>query len=142
MRKLAVRGGHEGLFSPEGLADGGRLLVTEGPTDCGAPLDLGFHAVGRPSCTGGVKLLVELVGQQRPAEAIIVGDGDGPGQRGAETLAVVLVAYAAAVRVLHLRPASKTPDSGSDGEQRRPTCWRRSTRRRSGGWRSRSGERG
>jgi hypothetical protein len=99
-RKLAVRGGHDGLFLPSGLDGGGRLLVTEGPTDCAALLDLGFRAVGRPSCRGGVKLLAELVGQQRPAEAIIVADGDGPGQRGAETLAAVLVAYAATVRVL------------------------------------------
>jgi hypothetical protein len=99
-RKLTARGGHDGLFLPEGLADGGRLLVTEGPTDCAALLDLGFHAVGRPSCTGGIKLLVELVGQQRPAELVVVADGDGPGQRGAEALAAVLVAYAAAVRVI------------------------------------------
>jgi DNA primase len=43
---------------------------------------------------------VELVGQQRPAELVVVADGDGPGQRGAEALAAVLVAYAAAVRVI------------------------------------------
>jgi len=30
-RKLSVKGGKEGLFIPEGLQSGGRLLVTEGP---------------------------------------------------------------------------------------------------------------
>jgi hypothetical protein len=99
-RKLAVKGGREGLFLPSGLAIGGRLLVTEGPTDCAALLDLGFQAVGRPSCMGGIKLLAELVRQQQPAELVVVADGDGPGQRGAENLAAVLVAYAAAVRVV------------------------------------------
>ncbi len=100
-KKLSVKGGREGLFIPSDLhVDGGRLLVCEGPTDTAALLDLGLAAVGRPSCTGGVKLLVELVKQRRPAETIIVADTDAPGQRGAENLAAVLVAYAAAVRVI------------------------------------------
>ncbi len=104
-RKLSVKGGREGLFRPADLDAVARLLVTEGPTDCAALLDLGFSAVGRPSCTGGVKLLVELVQAQRPAELVIVADGDAPGQRGAESLASVLVAYSRAVRVI-------TPPSG------------------------------
>jgi len=100
-RKLAVRGGREGLFVPAGLAAaGGRLLVCEGPTDTAALLDLGFAAVGRPSCTGGVKLLVELVGQRQPAEVVIVADGDQPGQRGANALAVSLAAYVPGVRII------------------------------------------
>lgn len=96
-KKLSVKGGREGLFIPEGLGDGA-LLITEGPTDAAALLDLGFNAVGRPSCTGGVKLLVELV-RDRP-EVVIVADGDAPGQRGANNLAVVLAAYAPAVRII------------------------------------------
>ncbi|MCY2991628.1 MAG: toprim domain-containing protein [Planctomycetota bacterium] len=99
-KKLSVRGGHEGLFMPDGLDAGGRLAVCEGPTDTAAMLDLGQAAVGRPSCTGGVKLLVELVKQRRPSEVIIVADGDAPGQRGAESLSAVLVAYCPAVRVI------------------------------------------
>ncbi|MCL4205538.1 MAG: toprim domain-containing protein [Pirellulaceae bacterium] len=103
--KLAVKGGREGLFVPIDLDIDDRLLVTEGPTDCAALLDLGFCAVGRPSCSGGVRLLIELVQAQRPAELVIVADGDAPGQRGAENLAAVLVAYSRAVRVI-------TPPSG------------------------------
>jgi hypothetical protein len=100
-KKLSVKGGKEGLFLPEGLdAAGGRLLIAEGPTDCAALLDLGFAAVGRPSCTGGVKLLVELVGRLAVHEAVIVADGDAPGQRGADNLESLLLAYSAAVRII------------------------------------------
>ena len=99
--KFAVTGGHDGLFIPDDLpdADGGRLLVCEGPTDTAALLDFGFSAVGRSSCTGGVRLLVELAKQRRPAEVCIIADGDAPGQRGAGNLAAVLLAYCPAVRI-------------------------------------------
>jgi hypothetical protein len=99
-KKLAVRGGKEGLFIPEGIDAHGLLLVAEGPTDTAALLELGFSSVGRPSCTGGVKLLVELVRNHRPASVVIVADADAPGQRGAETLAAVLVAYSQSVRII------------------------------------------
>lgn len=99
-RKLAVRGGREGLFVPEGLTGDGPLLIAEGPTDTAALLDLGFDVIGRPSCTGGQRLLVDFVQRRQPPEVVVVADGDGPGKRGAESLAVVLVAYAAAVRVI------------------------------------------
>jgi hypothetical protein len=99
-KKLSVRGGKEGLFIPAGLTPRGRLLVTEGPTDCAALLDLGFAAVGRPSCTGGVKLLVELVTMMKPTEVVIVADADSPGQRGAESLAAVLVAYWGVLKII------------------------------------------
>jgi hypothetical protein len=99
--RLAIRGGHEGLFVPDSLdLAGGRLLIAEGPTDTAALLDLGFSAVGRPSCTGGVRLLVELVQRLAVPDVVIVADGDAPGQRGAESLAAVLVAYCPAVRVI------------------------------------------
>ncbi len=99
-RKLSVRGGKEGLFIPTDLNAGGRLLVCEGPTDTAALLGLGLSAVGRPSCSGGVRLLVELVKQRRTADVVIVADGDGPGQRGAGNLAAVLMAYCPAVRII------------------------------------------
>jgi DNA primase len=107
-KKISVKGGREGLFIPgphpdplpEGEGTGGLLLVCEGATDTAALLDLGFSAVGRPSCTGGVKLLVELVQRRRPEGVVIVADGDASGQRGAESLAAVLRAYAAAVRIV------------------------------------------
>ena len=89
-KKIAVKGGHDGLFIPEGIDARGLVLVCEGPTDTAALLDLGFNAVGRPSCRGGVKLLVGLVQKHRPSGVVIVSDGDAPGQRGGESLAALL----------------------------------------------------
>lgn len=100
--KFAVRGGKEGLFLPSTVGDeSSPLLICEGPTDAAALLDLGFrNVVGRPSCAGGIKLLVELVQVRHCPEVIIVADADTPGKRGAANLAVVLLVYAPTVRVI------------------------------------------
>jgi hypothetical protein len=101
--KFAARGGKEGLFIPSGMhpSSAEALFVCEGPTDTAALLDLGYPAVvGRPSCTGGIRLLVALMLKQKPAGAVIVADCDEPGRRGADNLASVLVAYTPAVRVI------------------------------------------
>jgi len=100
--KFAVPGSKDGLFLPEtdGPADG-RLLLTEGPTDAAALIDLGFpNVAGRPSCLGGLRPTVALIRLRRPAEVIVLADADEPGRRGAANLASVLVAYAPAVRVV------------------------------------------
>lgn len=98
--KRAVPGGKEGLFIPSDLPAGERLFITEGPTDCAALLDLGFAAVGRPSCSGGVAQCAALCRRLKPAEAVIVADADEPGQRGAENLASVLVCYVPSARIV------------------------------------------
>lgn len=105
-RKFAVAGGHEGLFIPidcaEKIEQTGRLFVCEGPTDTAALLDLGVRggAVGRPSCTGGVGLLTELLRTSRVGELVIFADGDRPGQQGAEALAGQARLYCASVRTI------------------------------------------
>ncbi len=99
-RKTAVTGGRDGLFLPRDLQVSQRLLIAEGPTDTAALLDLGFAAVGRPSCSGGVQLLVDLVKRTPGAEVVIMADGDGPGRNGGESLAAALLAYSATVRVI------------------------------------------
>ena len=99
-RKLSVRGGREGLFLAKAMEDQDRILITEGPTDCAALLDLGLTAVGRPSCRGGTRLLVDLVRRWQPPEIVIVADRDQPGQIGANDLATRLVAYARTLRVI------------------------------------------
>lgn len=110
-RKLSVRGGLEGLFLPRGVSESllatGALLITEGPTDCAAMLDMGFEAIGRPSCTGGSDHIVGLLRRYRARQIVVVSDSDEPGMRGAENLAQVLVAYGA-VRVI--RPPSHAKD--------------------------------
>jgi hypothetical protein len=106
-RKLSVRGGHEGLFAPEGLSPGGDLYIAEGPTDTAALLDLDLDTVGRPSCAGGVAHLTALVRRLRPGRAVIVADDDTPGQAGAQRLATTLRAYVADVRVITPTPPHK-----------------------------------
>lgn len=99
-RKMSVAGGHEGLFLPDGISFAQPLLFPEGPTDCAALLDLGFDAVGRPSCSGGVRHCVELIRTHWPLDVVVVADNDEPGQRGAESLALALLAVARSVRVI------------------------------------------
>jgi DNA primase len=87
------------LFLPTALRSGERLVIAEGPTDTAAILGLGFQAVGRPSCEGGVQQLVRLVRRLHVADVVIAADRDPPGQRGAARLADVLVQHAP-VRVI------------------------------------------
>jgi len=115
-RKLAVKGGKEGLFLPSGLQPSGRLFIAEGPSDTAAMLDLGFEAVGRPSCTGGVKHLCELVRRLDVHDVVIVADQDEPGQRGASRLGSTLAAYVPTVRVI------TPPDGVKDAR-----AWKRSS---------------
>ena len=82
--KFAARGGKDGLFIPSTFTRSKAVVVCEGPTDTAAMLDLGFNAVGRPSCTGGSRLVEELV---EGLPVAIFADADGPGKIGAETLA-------------------------------------------------------
>lgn len=100
--KFAVKGGRDGLFIPAGIDHAEMpLLICEGPTDTAALLDIGFcNVLGRPSCTGGTRLIVAHVRHHRPAEAVLLSDADAPGQRGANALAAVLVAYVPMVRVI------------------------------------------
>ncbi len=108
-RKWSVRGGREGLFVPQTTDDSNpaRILVCEGPTDAAALFDLGFHVLGRPSCTGGVRLVCELVQSRRPNEVTIIADADTPGLRGANNLASVLAVYVHSVRVVTPPPGVK-----------------------------------
>ena len=100
-QKWAVRGSRQGLFYPPNVPIGGPLLICEGPTDTAAILDLHLDAVGRPSCTGGANLLVDLVCDWKPETVAIIADADAPGQRGARSLAARLVGYVpAGVRIV------------------------------------------
>jgi hypothetical protein len=54
--KASVKGSRTGLSIPLDLTGVGPLLLCEGPTDTGAALDLGFDALGRPSCNSLVEM--------------------------------------------------------------------------------------
>ncbi len=99
--KLSVRGGKEGLFLPEGEPSGSPLVIVEGASDAAALWDLGFHNVaGRPSCNGGTKLALDLTRARKPAQVVIVADGDEPGQRGASALASQLILHVRDLRIV------------------------------------------
>jgi 5S rRNA maturation endonuclease (ribonuclease M5) len=85
--KYAQKGSKQGLFIPQSFTLAKAVVICEGPTDTAAMLDLGFNAVGRPSCNSGDRLLKDLV-QSNPVA--IVADNDGPGVDGAKRLALKL----------------------------------------------------
>jgi len=89
-RKWAIAGSRNGLFWPEDLSSGGLLLVCEGPTDTAALLDLGYDAIGRPSCSGAVEIVIEVIRHMRRRDVVVVADADGPGIDGAGRLAEAL----------------------------------------------------
>lgn len=78
-----------------------RLLICEGPTDTAAALDWGFdHAIGRPNCSDGGEMIVELVRRWDVQDVVILADNDAPGRAGAADLAATLAAYVPTVRVI------------------------------------------
>lgn len=109
--KYAVAGSGEGLFIPSEMPlDSGEIHVVEGPTSTAALLTMGFVAIGRPSCSGGVELVKALVRAADIQSVIVWGDRDTakplpggrklyPGQDGARALARQL-APLCAVRVV------------------------------------------
>lgn len=98
-RKWSVRGSKEGLFYwPLGIHEATSIFITEGPTDTGALMDLGVAVVGRPSCNGAAADILKMVGKKH--NIIIVADHDGPGQRGAESLANKLMGFAGSVKII------------------------------------------
>jgi len=120
--KFAVTGGKEGLFLPVGDRAGAQMLVSEGATDTSALWDMGFrNLAGRPSCTGGVKPLVELICMHKPSHVVIVADGDEPGQRGAQDFSTALLPYVPLSPPSHPRLASRTHGAGFKGAERSTT---------------------
>jgi phage/plasmid primase-like uncharacterized protein len=97
-RKFSIAGSREGLFIPDDLSGEGMLLICEGPTSCAALLDLGFDAIGRPSCNSGNAIVRNYLNDRPRRDVVILGDHDAtharpdggrfrPGQDGARRLA-------------------------------------------------------
>jgi hypothetical protein len=75
--KKRMAGSRAGLtFDPiawrESSTEPNFVLLVEGGSDVAALLSLGLQAVGRPSCAGGVELLVELLRDLSPDRTIVV----------------------------------------------------------------------
>jgi hypothetical protein len=115
--KRMLPGGRRGLTLPDGWRDRpGPVYVVEGPTDALAMTAAGLAAVGRPSNSGGVALLADLLGGLSPGREIVVlgendarPDGAWPGRDGAASVAQRLTARLGR-RVLRAMP----PDGAKD----------------------------
>ena len=106
-KKKSVTGSREGIFIPNDLEKNRQLLVAEGPTDATALLDLGYSAIGRPSCSGGAAFVCQFVRNHRCRQVVIAADMDIPGQNGAEKLASVLLPYVKSLCIIAPPPGFK-----------------------------------
>lgn len=112
-KKFAVSGSTNALFVPRQIKGDGFLLIVEGPTDTAAALDLGFDAIGRPSCSAAVAATVKVVEELGHRDIVVLANYDDakvrpsggvffPGQEGAKKLAAELVALPGrSVRVVY-----------------------------------------
>lgn len=83
--KFSVKGGHSGLFIPTETNETGPLLITEGPTDTAALLDLGFNVLGRPSQTGAKEMIAAYCARfTKPRDVVILKNNDVTGSRALE----------------------------------------------------------
>jgi hypothetical protein len=96
--KRAVTGSRAGVF----LAGftGAPVVICEGPTDATAALALGFDVIGRPSCTGSERHVVDTCRRIGAMRVTLCADADGPGIAGARRLADVLRAARVQVRMV------------------------------------------
>ena len=92
-KKIVMKDSQRGLYLPQGWRERtGSLLIPEGASDTAALWDAGFAVVGRPSCSGGVQYLTDLL-MWDEREIIVVGendkkpDGKWPGRIGARRVA-------------------------------------------------------
>ena len=75
--KRTAPGSRRGLtFSDEWHLWSGPILIVEGGSDTAAGITLGRATVGRPSCTGGVRYLAELLAPFRRRRIIVVAEHD------------------------------------------------------------------
>ncbi|MEM9415248.1 MAG: AAA family ATPase [Planctomycetota bacterium] len=103
--KKQVKGTKRGLTykhpfpADEGATHANPVFIVEGASDTAAGLDLRMPIVGRPSATGGVQLLGEMLAGRH---VVIVGEhDDGAGQAGAEAVAAQLAGPCASVRIIY-----------------------------------------
>ena len=98
--KRMIAGGQRGLYLPAGWRERpGPILICEGPTDAAALTAMGLAGIGRPSATGGVEHLAELLADvPKDRKIIVLGErdrkesGKWPGRDGAVGVAQKLTA--------------------------------------------------
>lgn len=80
--KWAVRGSRQGIFIPKTRPQS-MAVICEGPTDTAAALTLGYFALGKPNCSGGLEEINSALERFGCRQALIVSDLDDVGLRGA-----------------------------------------------------------
>lgn len=95
--KFAVKGSKNGIFLVDSTPVPDKVFVCEGPTDTAAMMQLGFQAMGRPSCSGGIDYLRSML---KGREVVIVSDHDSPGRAGANKLANELMYTNKSVKII------------------------------------------
>ncbi|MCE9616455.1 MAG: toprim domain-containing protein [Lentisphaerae bacterium] len=98
--KRAITGSRGGVFLATVLTPELDALICEGPTDAAAALALGFEPIGRPSCAGCERHVVDTCRRLGYARVTLCADADGPGVAGAERLAQILRAARIATRTV------------------------------------------
>ncbi|MHC4544549.1 MAG: toprim domain-containing protein [Planctomycetota bacterium] len=75
--KYCVTGSKTALFWPDGVVVDSKqpLWICEGESDCAALLDLGFDAIGRPSCNSGTHDIKTILARYN-RDVIIMADKD------------------------------------------------------------------
>jgi hypothetical protein len=75
--KLCAKGSRHGLtYHPAWACPPGPIWLVEGGSDVAAGITLGIAVVGRPSCTGGIRYLAELLAPHRDRRIIVLGEND------------------------------------------------------------------
>lgn len=105
--KRAVTGSRSGVFLPT-FHNGAEPLVCEGPTDATAALALGYYPIGRPSCSGCERHVVDTCRRLGIARVTVCADidhkpgkpGDRAGEVGARRLAETLRAARIGARLV------------------------------------------
>lgn len=97
-RKVSVNGSKTGLFIPSDLPAESTLLICEGSSDTATALDLGYAALGRPSCNSKVEMTANFA---RGRAVIVVSDNDSVGRTGSKRLAWILSLSCPSVKIIY-----------------------------------------
>jgi len=98
--KRAVTGSRAGVFLPTMHDPEAIPVVCEGPTDAAAAFALGYYPIGRPSCTGSERHVVDTCRRLGIKNVTVCADDDGPGIAGAKKLGDVLQAAKIGIRMV------------------------------------------
>ena len=99
--KFCVPGSKLGIYWPRGVrcTDTTLLFIAEGESDTATLLSIGFDAIGRPSCSGGVEIIRDFLSCKR-REVVIMADKDAPGVAGAIKLAEEVVNLTRSIKII------------------------------------------